>query len=139
MPAFQPTAEQFRSLRDDPHNGPIAQVNLLKFKVKADYKPSDPEYGEDLSGREAYLRYAKGFEPAAAEVGGHCLLMGNVQRYFIGQGDFDMVMVMHFPSRKAFIQTLNHPLYNEIKRHRDAGLLCQDLLSTEVLHAENIG
>lgn len=138
MPAFQPTAEQYRTLRDDPHKGPIAQVNILKFKLKAEYKPDDPEYGENISGAEAYRRYAEGFAPAAAEVGGQCLLMGKVQHYFIGKGDYDMVMVMHFPSRIAFIKTLNHPSYDTIKRHRDAGLLCQELISTEVLMASGL-
>ncbi len=136
MPAFQPTADQFRAFRDDPHDGPIAQVNLLKFKVKAAYSPDQPESGGAVSGREAYMRYAEAFGVAAAEVGGQCLLMGQVQHYFIGQGDWDMVMVMHFPSREAFIQTLNHPNYKDMHRHRDAGLLCQELISTEVLRAE---
>ena len=43
MPAFQPTADQFRAFRDDPYEGPIAQVNLLKFRVKSEYGPDDPE------------------------------------------------------------------------------------------------
>lgn len=130
MPAFQPVADQFRAFRDDPHDGPIAQVNLLKFKVKAEYRPSDSEYGTDESGAVAYQRYADAFGEAAAEVGGSCLLFGKVERYFIGNGDWDAVMVMHFPNRQAFIATLNHETYQEMHRHRDAGLLCQDLLTT---------
>jgi len=39
MPAYQPTADQFRVFRDDTDDGPIAQVNLLKFRVKADSPP----------------------------------------------------------------------------------------------------
>jgi len=50
MPAFQPTADQFRAFRDDPYDGPVAQVNLLKFRVKAEYAASDPESGEEISG-----------------------------------------------------------------------------------------
>ncbi len=38
---------------------------------------------------------------------------------------------MHFPNRAAFIQTLNHPDYHEMHRHRDAGLLCQELRKAE--------
>ncbi len=130
MPAFQPTGDQFRAFRDDPYDGPIAQVNLLKFKIKAAYSPDEAEHAENISGREAYQRYAEAFRVAAAEVGGTQLLMGEAERYFIGQGDWDSVMVMHFPDRKAFIATLNHPTYNEMHRHRDAGLLCQELIST---------
>ena len=130
MPAFQPTADQFRAFRDDPHDGPVAQVNLLKYRVKAEYQPDDPEYGQDEPGSAAYQRYADAFGVAAAEVGGRCLLLGETERYFIGQGDWDGVMVMFFPSRQAFIATLNHETYQDMHRHRDAGLLCQELITT---------
>ncbi|MEO0467502.1 MAG: DUF1330 domain-containing protein [Pseudomonadota bacterium] len=130
MPAFQPTAGQFRAFRDDPHDGPVSQVNLLKFKVKADYAPGDPEHGEACSGETAYLRYSEAFTAAAAEVGGTTTLLATVERYFIGGGDWDGVLVNTFPTRQAFIATLNHPDYKDMSRHRDAGLLCQELIVT---------
>lgn len=130
MPAFQPTADQFRAFRDDPHDGPVAQVNILKFKVKAEYKPGDPEHGEVISGRDAYMRYSEAFTVAAAEVGGTTLLLGDTERFFIGGGDWDAVLVNHFPNRQAFIATLNHKDYKDMARHREAGLLCQDLIVT---------
>ncbi len=129
MPAFQPTGDQFRAFRDDPFDGPIAQVNLLKYRVKAEYPPDAPEHGVDEPGAAAYARYAEAFIEAAAEVGGTCTLMGEVERYFIGNGDWDAVFVNQFPSRAAFIATLNHETYHDMHRHRDAGLLCQELLT----------
>lgn len=130
MPAFQPTADQFRAFRDDPYDGPVAQVNILKFKVKAEYRPEDPEYGETISGRDAYMRYSEAFTVAAAEVGGTTLLLGDTERFFIGNGDWDAVLVNHFPNRQAFIATLNHKDYKAMSRHREAGLLCQELIVT---------
>lgn len=130
MPAFQPTADQFRAFRDDPYDGPVAQVNILKFKVKAVYRPEDPEYGETISGRDAYMRYSEAFTVAAAEVGGTTLLLGDTERFFIGNGDWDAVLVNHFPNRQAFIATLNHKDYKDMARHREAGLLCQELIVT---------
>ena len=130
MPAFQPTADQFRAFRDDPHDGPVAQVNLLKFRVKAEYGPDDPEHGEATSGEAAYMRYSEAFTEAAKEVGGSTLLLASTERYFIGQGDWDGVLVNHFPTRQAFIATLNHKDYKSMSRHRDAGLLCQELIVT---------
>jgi len=130
MPAFQPTADQVRAFREDAHDGPIAQVNLLKFRVTAEYGPDEPEHRTDEPGAAAYRRYVDAFQLAAAEVGATCLLYGQAERYFIGNGDWDAVLVMHFPNRAAFIQTLNHPDYHEMHRHRTAGLLCQDLLTT---------
>lgn len=130
MPAFQPTADQFRAFRDDPHDGPVAQVNILKFKVKAEYRPEDPEHGEAISGRDAYMRYSEAFTVAAAEVGGTTLLLGDTERFFIGNGDWDAVLVNHFSNRQAFIATLNHKDYKAMARHREAGLLCQELIVT---------
>lgn len=130
MPAFQPTAGQFRAFRDDPHDGPVAQVNLLKFKIKAEYQPEDPEHGEDISGRDAYWRYSDAFSVAMQEVGGVTLLLADTERYFIGGGDWDAVLVNHFPNRQAFIATLNHPDYKSMSRHREAGLLAQELIVT---------
>ena len=133
MPAFQPTGDQFRALRDDPHEGPIAQVNLLKFKVKAMYQPDDPEFGEDCSGETAYIRYSEAFSEAAKPVGGETTLLATTERYFIGGGDWGGVLVNSFPNRQAFIATLNHPEYKSMSRHRDAGLLAQELIVTRPL------
>ena len=133
MPAFQPTADQFRAFRDDPHDGPVCQVNLLKYRVKAEYQPDDLEYGEDCSGEIAYVRYSEAFTAAAAEVGGTTTLLASVERYFIGGGDWDGVLVNTFPNRQAFIATLNHPDYKAMSRHREAGLLAQDLIVTRPL------
>ena len=73
---------------------------------------------------------ADGFAKIPAEVKGRPLLMGDVERYFIGDGDWETVMVMWFPSRPAVVETLNHDRYAELHRHRDAGLLWQELLTT---------
>lgn len=130
MPAFQPTADQFRAFRDFDHDGAIAQVNLLKFRELAEYQPEDPEFGDGATGEEAYLRYAKAFEKMAEDVEGKCIYKGRAERFFIGAGDWDMVWINRFPNRKAFIATLNHPDYKAASRHREAGLLHQDLVVT---------
>ena len=72
----------------------------------------------------------KCFTEAAKEVGGSTLLLASTERYFIGQGDWDGVLVNHFPTRQAFIATLNHKDYKSMSRHREAGLLCQELIVT---------
>jgi uncharacterized protein (DUF1330 family) len=130
MPADQPTADQFRAFRDDPYDGPIAQVNLPKFRMRSEYAANHELHGTDEPGAAAYQRYVDAFGVAAAEVGGTCLLSGATERYFIGQGDWDAVLVMHFPNRAAFIQTLNHGEYPAMHEHRHAGLLGQELITT---------
>lgn len=134
MTARQPTADQFRAFRDDPHDGPVAQVNLLKFRAEARYGPDEPEHGDGASGREAYLRYADAFERMMADTGGTCIFKADGERYFIGDGKagevWDMVWINWFPNRQAFIATLNHPGYKDAHRHREAGLDHQQLIVT---------
>ena len=76
------------------------------------------------------MRYSEAFTEAAKEVGGSTLLLASTERYFIGQGDWDGLLVNHFPTRQAFIATLNHKDYKSMSRHREAGLLCQELIVT---------
>ena len=76
MPAFQPTADQFRAFRDDPYDGPIAQVNLVKFRVTAEYGADDVEHDNTEPGSVAYRRYVDAFGVIADEVGASCLLYG---------------------------------------------------------------
>ncbi len=137
MTARQPTADQFRAFRDDPHDGPVAQVNLLKFRELAAYPETAREHGDGASGQEAYQRYADLFETMMKDVGGECVLRADAERFFIGQGDWDMVWINWFPSRQAFIATLNHDSYHEAHRHREAGLDHQELIVTRPSEARS--
>jgi len=52
--ALDPTPEQIKAfLAHKKADEPVYMLNLLKFKDRATYKD-----GEDISGREAYARYA---------------------------------------------------------------------------------
>ena len=55
---LQPTGEQVRQFRDRQTGEPIAMLNLLKFKARAEYADGRES---NLTGREAYELYAKGF------------------------------------------------------------------------------
>ncbi|MEQ9448601.1 MAG: hypothetical protein RLN70_06785, partial [Rhodospirillaceae bacterium] len=57
--SIDPTADQVRALRDDPSEGPIVMVNLLKFRDEARYPP-ESAFGS-CNGREAYARYQQAF------------------------------------------------------------------------------
>ena len=132
MPAMQPTAEQMSAFANDAHDGPIVMINLLKFKDKASYPADAAEAAENLSGAEAYQRYGEGLtrfhtDPA---VGLEILYSGPVARFFIGEGDWDQVLVVRYPSRKHFVAMVSSETYQAAHRHRDAGLLHQDLIET---------
>ncbi|NND67196.1 MAG: DUF1330 domain-containing protein [Halioglobus sp.] len=96
-------------------------VNLLKYKEKAEYPDGRDS---ELSGREAYARYAAGVIDCLAAVGGSIVFSGNVRRLVLGQVEdlWDDVAIAMYPSRKAMLEMTMSPEYQAIAGHRAAGL-----------------
>ena len=119
-----PNADQMAGFMDSSVEGPIAMVNLLKFKEKAEY--SD-ERETNLSGVEAYGIYARGVAKTLAMVGGKMLFFGNVSRLMLGEVEelWDQVAIAQDPSRAAMLEMMQLPEYQAIHIHRDAGLAGQ--------------
>ena len=102
-------------------------LNLLKFKDKAEYdEPGVPE----MSGREAYDRYARAMVPLVLSHGGRIRFSGKADAMVIGEvGElWDAVAIMEYPSRAAFVAIATSPEVQEIGRHRKAGLAGQLLI-----------
>lgn len=136
MPALQPNTDQMRDFAKDEHDGPVVMINLLKFKPKAEYKPEDPEHGDDITGEEAYNRYGKGLESLSSDpkIGLKAIYAGKAYRFLIGgDEDWDRVLVVHYPSRQHMLTMMRDPRYQEAHRHREAGLKHQDLIETRAL------
>jgi len=114
--------------RDD---GPVCMVNLLKFRDKAAYSDgSEPE----LSGREAYARYAEGVRACLAAIGGRVRFGGAVTGLLIGEVEepWDMVAIAEYPSRAAMLAMVQSAEYRAIMKHREAGLAGQlNICTTE--------
>lgn len=119
-----PNADQMAGFMDSSVEGPIAMVNLLKFKERAEY--SD-ERETNLSGVEAYGIYARGVAKTLAMVGGKMLFFGNVSRLMLGEVEelWDQVAISQYPSRAAMLEMMQLPEYQAIHMHRDAGLAGQ--------------
>lgn len=122
--AQHPKPEQAMAFFGADDGQPICMVNLLKFKYKATYADgSEP----DLSGREAYARYAQGVAACIAAVGGKLRFGGSVTGLLIGEIEepWDMVAIAEYPSRKAMMAMVQSPEYQAISKHREAGLAGQ--------------
>ena len=117
-----PAPEQIASLQQPaPGGGPIVMVNLLKYRAKAQYADgSDP----DLSGRDAYLRYAVEVEKLVEKAGGRVIYVGDVTSLFLGAVEslWDEVALAEYPSRAALLQMAMSPEAQAIAHHREAGL-----------------
>lgn len=124
-----PTFEQLMPLAQDPTPGPIAMVNLLKFRDKAEYRDGRPE---DISGREAYMRYAAQMGPIVEAAGGRFLFSGNVEGLVVGEVEelWDAVGIVEYPSRADFHRIATSPEVQAIGVDREAGLAGQLLILT---------
>ena len=130
--AVYPTADGIRALAQDSSPAKIVMLNLLKFRDKAVYQDGRTD---DISGREAYQRYANAMTKIVEREGGRLLFSGRVAGLVIGEveGVWDVVAIMEYPSRAAFQRIVTLPEVAEIGVHREAGLEGQLLIMTESL------
>lgn len=104
-----PNLDQFQALAAAPDEGPVVMLNLLKFK----------EGGEEL-----YLRYGDAAIAMIEERGGRLLWSGQAQQVLIGDpaADWDVVALVEYPSRGAFIEMVSSPEYLQAHADREAAL-----------------
>lgn len=124
-----PTFEQLMPVAQDPTPGPIAMLNLLKFHDRAQYRDGRPD---DISGREAYMRYVAEMGPIVMAAGGRFLFSGDVAGLVIGEVEdlWDAVGIAEYPSRADFHRIATAPEVQAIGIHREAGLAGQLLILT---------
>lgn len=124
-----PRPEQILPLADHLAPDPVAMVNLLKFRDRADYRDGRPDGG---SGRDAYMRYVAEMQPIVEAAGGRFLFSGDVQGLVIGEVEelWDAVGIVEYPSRAAFSRIATSPEVLAIGVHREAGLAGQLLIPT---------
>ena len=124
---LQPTGDQVRAFRDRATGKPVAMLNLLKFKDKAEYEDGRPC---DLTGVQAYQLYAKAFREIMEPRGVRILYAGGIRGLLIGGGDdlWDEVAVIQYPSTQVMLDMLRDEDYQQAQQHRAAGLEGQLLI-----------
>lgn len=115
MVAITPNEDQFRALMEAPDDGPVTMLNLLKFKPKAE--------GAGGTGAEAYGRYSAEVIKMVEARGGRLAWAGRADQILIGDPteDWDLVALVEYPSRKAFIDMVSSAEYLKSHEHREAG------------------
>ena len=126
---IEPTQAQLERLaagaESDP--GPVVMLNLLRFKERAD----GIDAADGITGSEAYTRYGAAVQPYLDRIGGRVLLAARATESVIGpdQGEWDLVLAVHYPSRRAFLEMVSDPGYLEIHAHRTAALADSRLIA----------
>jgi uncharacterized protein (DUF1330 family) len=116
MTAITPNARAFQELarEGESKKGPVVMLNLLKFKERAD--------DGGVSGRESYMRYGRSVKPMVEKLGGRMLWQGKADQVLIGAEDWDVVALVEYPSRDAFIKMAMSQEMTDIHHHREGGL-----------------
>ena len=111
-----------------PDNTPIVMVNLLRFRDQALYRDGTA----DCSGREAYARYVALAQKNLAEVGAKLLYVGNAHACVIApqEEQWHEVLLVRYPSVRAFASMLAMPDYRAAAAHRTAALDDARLIAT---------
>ena len=122
-----PSETQLAKLMSLPADAPLAVLNLFEFHDLANYQPEEPEYGTDaanISGEEAYRRYAEAAGGLIQKLGGSVTMSAAAEQVLIGpeEANWSMAAIMLFPTRGAFMQMMADPGFQETSRHRKAAL-----------------
>lgn len=126
-----PTEAQVASLVGSEDESPIVMVNLLRFKEQAD------GIDEGMSGAEAYAIYGQNIAPYLEGVGGKVLLAVACEESIIGPeaAEWDMAILVRYPSRQAFLKMITDPGYLAEHEHRTAGLAETRLILSKLVFA----
>lgn len=93
--------EQLKAFTKNSDNGEFVMLNLLKFK-------------ED-GGDKLYARYLMESSPFARQIGANVDYFGIPGELLTGKEDWDLLMLIRYPSRQAFLDLISNPDY--IKAH----------------------
>ncbi len=124
--AQMPEGEQIQKLMQGPEDTPVVMVNLLSFKEQADGG------NEGMTGVESYMRYGENMRKFVESKGGRFIWSGRVDSMVIGESDveFNVVALVEYPSRKAFLEIASSAHVAEIGQDRKMGLAGQWLIAT---------
>ena len=113
-------------LRSLPDAGPVVMVNLVKYKLHS--------ADGNGSGQDAYERYSRAVVPPLLRgVGGRVLWSGRAEGAAFGDPDatyWDHVVLVWYPSRRAFLDMVTSPAYAEANVHRENGVDDHIILAT---------
>lgn len=122
---INPTDEAAMKLFSSGLEGEVCMLNMIKFKVKADYSGSlELAPKEEISGEQAYQLYMQHTQPFLADSGGEVIFMGTGNDYFIGPTDeqWDLIFIVRQKSLKHFMDFATNEAYLAGIGHRTAAV-----------------
>jgi uncharacterized protein (DUF1330 family) len=90
-------------------DAPVTMLNLLRFK---------PE-----GGRGRYEEYGTAVAPLLEQVGARVAFLGESAPALLGRGKWDLVLLVEYPTRQAFLEMVGSAEYQEIAHLRTEALV----------------
>lgn len=87
---------------------PVVMLNLLRF--------------EPDGGRERYEEYGAAVAPLLERVGGQVRFLGQATPPLLGGGPWDLVLLVEYPTRQAFLEMVGSEEYKAISHLRTEAL-----------------
>lgn len=103
-----PNEEGFADLSRRADEGPVTMLNLLAFKPDG--------------GRERYMEYGEAVLPLLEKTGGRIVFQGQASPVLLGNESWDLVLLVEYPTRQAFLEMVQSPEYLEIAHLRTEAL-----------------
>ena len=127
-----PTPESLAAFAALPDDEPIHMVNFLRYRELAEYPEGHESAGKGWSGREAYEEYGRSIAVPFTKVGAQVIWRGGFQATTIGPAGetWDDILVVQYPSAKAFMAMIGDPEYQAGGVNRTAALADSRLYRT---------
>lgn len=94
-------------------DAPVVMLNLLAFRPDG--------------GRERYEEYGEAVAPSLEKVGGRIVFMGAPAMALLGEDSWDLVVLVEYPTRQAFLDMIGSAEYQAIGHLRTEALLRGEL------------
>ncbi|MEM7080051.1 MAG: DUF1330 domain-containing protein [Pseudomonadota bacterium] len=131
MVHIESDADRLRHMRTKNPDEPIVMLNMLRYRDTA----AQGAGVDGLSGRAAYEAYGRRFAKLQPRFGGTPIWMGRADTTLIGAEGWDVIILVHYPSRRQFLDMLEDADYQAIAPIRSAALADSRLIETHQLLA----
>ena len=121
-----PTQQQLEELAESDEHGPVVMLNLLRFAAEG--------------GRDSYASYGEGMRTVLQAAGAEVLWSGRGDSVVIGDPDddrWDAVLLVRYPSRRAFLDMVSSSAYEKVGERRTSALVDSRLVACTELWRSN--
>jgi uncharacterized protein (DUF1330 family) len=118
----RPNQEAFAAFAKRAADGPVFMLNLLEFQPDG--------------GAERYAEYGEAVAPLLAGVGGRPVFAGSPSEQLIGEGSWDLMLLVSYPTRQAFLDMVSSPEYQAIEHLRTEALVRSELRAMDAIDPE---